>query len=595
MRAAGAGRRRPKESFAPDRKPPPTPTATDPWQFAAGRDSDASFCSSRPSSSIGINRSAAPSVPMTDRAYQLSALRTINSYLASQSSQITLKPPLPSAKDITETLKFLLNQLDFPPNKLEEDLYVILKQLNCPIKLNKSALRAPGTPHSWPNLLAVIHWLVQIAMYNDHLNESSRVQSIFEDNTMFIYAMNSYLHFIRGDDESVDMLDREFMEKLQRERDSVGENLKSMAANVKDLEEKLESLRSEPSPRELLEKEKSMLEEDVKKFHAIIEQLNGHIQTVEKALEEKERALEAKVGENKKICQENEDLKQRIELQGINARDAERMKRELQAVERDIVEAEVARNAWEEKSWDLDTEIGHKFKELEALSIECNQAIKRLCRLKVGNGLQYKLNAKGSTASEVLGMDYKSTLKPALSSFADEVKQSSMRKLEELISLEQLSVENAAKIEAKRNRVTALQSQIDELEAQLDLLKKEAQEYTSRCVAEAQRLAENVEADAYNLDAVEREAAEFLKATKLKLQEAIKQEEEETQMCAHELLALVDSVSKYKEYMASKVSEMKIALSETAGFLTNLHKGSLAEQLDNISTQSTNIVFVAHS
>ena len=56
-------------------------------------------------------------------------------------------------------------------------------------------------------------------------------------------------------------------------------------------------------------------------------------------------------------------------MQTFNARDAERMKRELQAVERDITEAEVARNGWEEKSWDLDTTIGHKFKELEALSI----------------------------------------------------------------------------------------------------------------------------------------------------------------------------------------------------------------------------------
>ena len=38
-----------------------------------------------------------------------------------------------------------------------------------------------------------------------------------------------------------------------------------------------------------------------------------------------------------------------------------------------------------------------------------------------------------------------------------------MSKLEELISLQQQSVENAAKIEAKRNRVAALQSNCDEV------------------------------------------------------------------------------------------------------------------------------------
>ncbi|KAA8536519.1 hypothetical protein F0562_028997 [Nyssa sinensis] len=578
MRAAG--RRRPKESFAQDRKPPPTPNAAaDPWQLmggATGRDSDASFCSSRPSSSsIGINRSAAASVPVTDRAYQLSAIRSINSYLSSHSSQTSLKPPLPSAKDITDTLRFVLARLDFAPNKLEEDLYTVLKQLNCPIKLNKSALRAPGTPHSWPNLLAVIHWLVQIAMYNDHLINSSQTRSIFEDNSMFIYSLNSYLHYIRGDDDSVDALDREFMEKLQQERDSMEENAKLLEDNVKELEAKLEGLKSGPSPRELLEKEKSVLEEDIKKFHAMIEQLNGHIMTVEKVLEEKEKELEAKFGENKRICEENEELKKRVGLQGINSRDAERMKRELQAVERDIGDAEVARNAWEEKSWDLDTTMGHKFKELEALSIDCNQAIRRL---KLGNGFQYELNAKGSTPAQVLGLDYKATLKPVLASFADDIKKSSMMKLEELISLQQQTVENAAKIEAKRNRLMELQSHIEEEESQLNLLKKETQDYTSKCATEARRMVRDVEAEAHNLDIVEGEAADFLKTSQVKLQEAILQSEEEIQLCSRELFALVDSVSKYKEYTASKISEMKSNLSETVGAVSDVHKGSLPAQ-----------------
>ncbi|KAL6964437.1 hypothetical protein U1Q18_035491 [Sarracenia purpurea var. burkii] len=501
LKMRAAGRRRPKDSFAQDRKLPPTPTATG----ATSRDSDGSFCSSRPSSSsFGINRS----VPMTDRGYQISAIRTINGYLASHSSQISLRPPLPSAKDITETLKFVLTRLDFPPSKLEEDLYVVLKQLNCPIKLNKSALRAPGTPHSWPNLLAVLHWMVEIAMYNDHLNDSSQVRSVFEDNSMLIYARNSYLHFIRGDDDSVDSLDRQFMEELQQDRVSIEEKVKSVNAIVKDLEGKLESLRTDPSPRELLENEKRMLEEDAKKFHSLIEQLNGHILTVEKVLEEKERELEAKDGENKRICEENEELKKRIELQGINPRDAERMKRELQAVERDIGDDEVARNTWEVKSWDIDATIRHKFKELEALSIECNQAIKRL---KLGNGFQYVLNAKGTTLAEVLGLDYKLTLKPALTSFGNDIKKTSMANLEELISLRQRSIENAAKIETKKNRIAAIQSRIDEVEAQINLLKKETQEYTSRCVAEAKRMAEEVEADDHKLDIIEREAAELLK------------------------------------------------------------------------------------
>lgn len=48
-----------------------------------------------------------------------------------------------------------------------------------------------------------------------------------------------------------------------------------------------------------------------------------------------------------------------------------------------------------------------------------------------------------------------------LASFEDEMKKSSMMKMEELITLQQQSVEKASKIESKRNRLTTLQAHID--------------------------------------------------------------------------------------------------------------------------------------
>lgn len=155
------------------------------------------------------------------------------------------------------------------------------------------------------------------------------------------------------------------------------EKINAKAESAKELERKLEAMRSGPSLREIKEEEKSVLEKDLKKFNDLIEQLRDHELRAEKQMEEKEKALGAKVEEKNRICAENEELKKKVEEQGFNMRDAERMKRELQAVERDIGEAEVERNKWEEKCWDLNAVIGTKWKELEALQIECNQAIRR--------------------------------------------------------------------------------------------------------------------------------------------------------------------------------------------------------------------------
>ncbi|MCI90540.1 kinetochore protein NDC80-like protein, partial [Trifolium medium] len=47
-------------------------------------------------------------------------------------------------------------------------------------------------------------------------------------------------------------------------------------------------------------------------------------------------------------------------------------------------------------------------------------------------------------------------------SFADDIKRSSVVKLEELASLQKKSAENAARLDVKRNQLAVLQSHIDQ-------------------------------------------------------------------------------------------------------------------------------------
>ncbi|XP_010246352.1 PREDICTED: uncharacterized protein LOC104589657 [Nelumbo nucifera] len=119
-------------------------------------------------------------------------------------------------------------------------------------------------------------------------------------------------------------------------------------------------------------------------------------------------------------------------------------------------------------------------------------------------------------------------------------------------------------------------------EAQLNLLKKEIEDYTSRCAVEAKRMLEDVQREEHNLDLVEKEAEEFFKTSKLKLHDVIKQCDEETQMCARELLMLIDTVSKHKEYMESTISQMKNEFLETTGAVADAHKASLKLQFGSI-------------
>lgn len=214
-------------------------------------------------------------------------------------------------------------------------------------------------------------------MYNDHLTESSAAKVPFEDNTLFVYAINSYLRYISGDDEAVDALDGELSRKLEQEKESVVEDVEGLKRACEELDAKMEGLRSGLSPREMLEQEKAMLEADVAKFRTVIDQAEGNNAALDKVLEEKAKELAAKEEGRARISAENEELKKKVEEQKVNLWDAERMKRESQAVESNIEAAERERNEWEEKTWNLDSPIRHKVKEMEEFAIQCNQAMRR--------------------------------------------------------------------------------------------------------------------------------------------------------------------------------------------------------------------------
>ncbi|CAN6977595.1 unnamed protein product [Brassica rapa subsp. trilocularis] len=568
MRGGAAGKRKTTTGFSGAPQPQPPPSVDYQRQLFNSRDSDASFASSRPSS-VGLSRA---SDIHTDRSHQSSTIRSVNAFLASHNSPISLRAhPVPPVKDISETLVFLLSTVDFhcDDRKWDEDVVFFLRSLSCPLKLTKSTLRAPNSPHNWPNVLAVINWLVQYARFRQHL--SSSLASVAPDaNSMSSFGIRSYCHFIRGEDDSVNNLDSEFLGKLEAEKVTIAETISNSEKVAAELEAKLDALRKGPSKKEALEKVKSDLEKDVNKFRTMVAERSERTRGMEKVVEEKEKEVVAKEEDRGRIFEENKELKKSVEVQCFNVRDVERMKRELQAVERDVGEAEVARDGWEQKAWEVNSQISNQFHQIQRLAIDCNQALRRL---KVD--VQFAVNESGKVPEEVMGVEYKALVKPALCSLYDGIKEGSTNKAEELVSLQQQVSEMASKIESRKSLLRSIQLQVNEVEEKMKLVKKETQELASNCDLEVKTMAESLRTDAMNLEVVEKEAAEMLKASEVRLEEAVKQSEKEVQAVASRLFALIDSISKHKEYMDSKILEVKTGVADTATAVAEIYKGSL--------------------
>ncbi|CAN6287916.1 unnamed protein product [Urochloa humidicola] len=526
------------------------------------RDSDAaSLCSSRRASSVGAG--AGGTLNFSDRSTQATALRVVNAFLA---PAVTLRGPLPAARDIQAALRLLLERIDFPPNEatFEDDLIQSLKLLGCPYKITRSALKAPGTPHSWSPLLSVLHWLTHFAQLCG-AEASSALEA--PPNDLMAYTTQGYRHFLSGDDAAVEALDEEYLSKARKDGEASVATVRALEKEAQELEAEVNKLTSGPSRREALEAEEKALTADVKKFEAVVKAWKGKIGEREEALVDLEKELEAKVLDAQRTAAENQELLKKVDAQSVNVRDVERMHREMQSIESDIANAENGKASQEDKCWELDSKLVAKLDELEGLAEQCNQAIKRL---KPGIDFQYMINSKGTSPAEMLGPDYKTVLKPVLLAHAEENKRTVVLNLAESANLQKQLQGSAKMLEEERSNISSFQAKNDEMVACLNLLEREITNDDSRCTADARRMKDELEKRYNGLSSVEKEADEFLKNSEKRLQEAIIKSDNETQALAHELMQFLDSIAEHKELMEAKIAQGRKDLYETADYIASL-------------------------
>ncbi|WVZ71357.1 hypothetical protein U9M48_019950 [Paspalum notatum var. saurae] len=563
----GGGRRIPKSSLAPyapaDATPGMDPSVIRNLDSAfSRRDSDvASLCSSRRASSFGVGVGGAPN--FSDRATQAAALRIVNAFLA---PAVTLRGPLPAARDILTALRVLLQRLHYPPDEgnFEDDLIQALRVFRCPCKVTRSALKAPGTPHSWPPLLSVLHWLTLLAQTFDA--QSSGVPDGLS-NDLMLYNSQSYYHYLSGEDDAVDALDKEFVSKARANGEAAAATTSALEKEAQELELEVHTLTSGPSRCKALELEKEAFTADIAKFEAVVKTWNTKTKDREEAFVDLEKELEAKVLDAQRVAAENQDLLKKVEAQAVNVRDVDRMRREVQMIEQDIANSENRKAGLEEKEWELESKLIAKIEELEGLAERCNLALKKL---KPVIDFQYMINSKGSSPDEVLGPGYKTVLKPALKSHADENKRISVTNLEESDDLQKQLQGNVKVLEEQRNNISSLQAEHDKMVAHLNSLDREITNDDSRCRADAKRMKDELEKKSNSLSSVEKEADEFLKNSERMLQDAIIKDDAETQAAARDLLELLDSIAEHKEFMEATIAQRERDLYEAADYIASL-------------------------
>eukprot|EP00166_Cyanidium_caldarium_P004509 ctg_478.g238 len=337
--------------------------------------------------------------PLGDRHYMQACVRNLICYLSEHHFEHAISPKTlanPSAKDFQAIFTFLIRQLD--PNfqwsgKFEDEVPQLLKRLQYPFTVSKSALYAVGSPHTWPTLLGCLTWLVELLVYDAEarvikeretetlmrqagmleggaetdggvdLDEERAAASraAADERLFFDYLTATYEAFLAGADD-FDEFDRELDTALGSRTTHAESQVQELETRLATAKRHIEQLQSQSQAAQAslmsLAQKREDYSTDLEKFRKLIAQLESHKGMLERKCAERQTDLERKCAEHERLSAEVDALKERLARQQLNAVDVERIarkRRDLRAnqdrvrqalteAERKLKDAEAARD-----------------------------------------------------------------------------------------------------------------------------------------------------------------------------------------------------------------------------------------------------------
>ncbi|BFZ58733.1 kinetochore-associated Ndc80 complex subunit ndc80 [Savitreella phatthalungensis] len=268
--------------------------------------------------------------PVREKAFKEACMQTIIRHLndtgyAGQATTKTLTTP--TQKEFVAIFQHLYHEFD--PNfqfvrKLDEDVLACIKALRYPFaeSIPRSQLSAVGSPHSWPNMLAMLSWMCETLDMTAALT-APPLQN--PDKTYFDhYLTRAYQLFLAGSDD-FGLAERDLEAESDRQNEAMLAEIERLGDVNDRLERELQALRDSQPPLRSLEREYQVLQSDKAKFRDYIARLDAKrekLVVVNEKIREQLREAEAELDE---LASRKTDLQSQVDAQDISAADVEKM------------------------------------------------------------------------------------------------------------------------------------------------------------------------------------------------------------------------------------------------------------------------------
>ncbi|OAX41313.1 hypothetical protein K503DRAFT_863957 [Rhizopogon vinicolor AM-OR11-026] len=454
--------------------------------------------------------------PLRERSYQSKMKQDIYSWLQATEFDISMQTLSSiTGKDYRAMFQHLVTIVDpaYPFDarlRFEDEFQPALKALRYPFaaQIDNKWLAAPGSMHSWPALLAVLHWLVEMGKARLNYLESEddptlqivdRIPEEFSDPIYhqalaFEYFSEAYVAFFHGADvfeEQDKALEARYAKKNERVAGDLEEKKTLLAKTKKELDE----LQSSKAPLEKLQKIRACILDDRAKFDDVLHRLETRKKQLTESVAREKVELATRLQNLEQLRAEHDKLTEVVKVQNLTPEEVIRMSTDHETLSRNLE--------------DLKYKISEAHKTVMSLEVvttnraaAAEEALDLYGNLLYGLGLSpplpppfenidLRLELNTATANPqqlLLGSDIRKVIKPTLNSVA-EMKRSDRADIEsERIKvdneLDQLSLE----CENVDEEVREIEKKVMSLNEQADDLRDAAQQESMVSNAEAARL-----------------------------------------------------------------------------------------------------------
>ncbi|XP_054141227.1 kinetochore protein NDC80 homolog [Melozone crissalis] len=451
--------------------------------------------------------------PLHDKAFIQQCIKKLCEFLVENgyAHNVSVKSlQSPSVKDFlkifTFIYKFLCPSYELPDSKFEEEIPKVFKDLGYPFALSKSSMYTVGAPHTWPQIVAALVWLIDcVKLYNamrenapsfdDRQSWGGETDDGIVHNKLFMdYCVKCYDLFMKGRD-TFEEVDAEVQSKLKDLFNIDPFQIESLEAENKRLQEEIARLEkekeSEPDRRVTLRNVKSSLEADVQKYQAYLANMKSHISILDQKLESLNDEVETAGAEVEAMKQENARLRHILDNQKYSAADIERINHERNELQQTINKLNKELQAERDQMWNEEIKYARNRDAIEMQLAEYHKLARKLKLIPVSaensKGHDFTIQFNPDSGPNCL-VKYRTQIKAPLMEIINETEEEISKATQRKITLEDTLEQVNVMLEDKKRSVKMLTAEAEELDDLYQQKLKEIEEEEKKCANELESL-----------------------------------------------------------------------------------------------------------